>query len=617
MTVNDARLREAVEESASVVPIVKARLIGGDEGASQQADPDQQDNFLSQYGAIEPPYDPELLCLLHEHSNSLRQNVDAYATNIDAFGHRFEPVLDMDADDVDERIAAALRLRGGAEPDAKAIAEAKERMRREMRDEKMTLTSFFEFCCPDMSFTTLRRQTRQDQEVMGNGYWEVLRDNSGRISQFVFLPGHTMRIMPLDPQPVDVEERIPTPDFRFRTSRRTKQFRRYVQRVASSAVFFKEFGDPRIVSASTGRTFPSLEALQAAEGERYERTGIPVRSATEVIHWEIHSPRSVYGVPRWIGTLLSVMGSRQSEEVNFLYFENKSIPPLAVLVSGGRITESSVDRIRDYVENHLKGKRNFHKILILEAEPAQGATSSDTAARMKIQIQPLTGAQQKDALFQNYDERNIDKVGQSFRLPRLLRGDIRDFNRSTALAAIQFTEMQVFGPEREEFDFVINRKILAAMGIRFWRFKSQSPVTRDPQAVAEVIKNLANAGVLTPEEGRELTAEVFNREFKKINKAWVRQPLQLTLAGIDTSDDGRAPGGAAAPPPNNVSPDSVGKLRGPLHQVAEHLLKLRREVAAAEAQAARQEYEDAHDLEVERVRVSEDELNRLLGNDAP
>jgi capsid portal protein len=76
--------------------------------------------------------------------------------------------------------------------------------------------------------------------------------------------------------------------------------------------------------------------------------------------------------------------------------------------------------------------------LILEAErvdsQAIGAAGAGAAAqaRMKIEIVPLTDSQQKDALFQAYDERNADKIGQAFRLPRLLRGDVRDFNRSTA-----------------------------------------------------------------------------------------------------------------------------------------------------------------------------------------
>jgi capsid portal protein len=138
------------------------------------------------------------------------------------------------------------------------------------------------------------------------------------------------------------------------------------------------------------------------------------------------SPRSAYGVPRWVGNLLAVLGSRQAEEINFLYFENKSVPPLAILVSGGRLSAQSIPRIEDFIENHIRGKRNFHKILILEAEPAGGSGGIEHSGRLKVELRPLTSAQQNDALFQNYDERNIDKVRQSFRLPRMLRGDIRD-----------------------------------------------------------------------------------------------------------------------------------------------------------------------------------------------
>ena len=57
----------------------------------------------------------------------------------------------------------------------------------------------------------------------------------------------------------------------------------------------------------------------------------------------------------------SVLGSRQAEEVNFLYFENKSVPPLALLVSGGRLSAQSIPRIESFIENHIRGKRNFHK----------------------------------------------------------------------------------------------------------------------------------------------------------------------------------------------------------------------------------------------------------------
>ncbi|AKQ68220.1 Phage-like element PBSX protein xkdE [Myxococcus hansupus] len=63
---------------------------------------------FSDAGALQPPYEPEALCLLVEHSNSLRQNVDACATNIDGFGFRFEPSIDFDADGAREKVADAM-----------------------------------------------------------------------------------------------------------------------------------------------------------------------------------------------------------------------------------------------------------------------------------------------------------------------------------------------------------------------------------------------------------------------------------------------------------------------------------------------------------------------------
>jgi PBSX family phage portal protein len=573
---NERRLSKLEEVGRTVreiaagitTPVVKALLVGGEGGGSRQIDPDNEEAFFRQHETIDAPYDPEMLGLLFEHSNSLRQNVDAYATNIDGFGYRLEPRFVLSDEKTEARLTAMLTL-AGQPADAAAVKALREQIETEMEIEKVRLEHFFEFCSPDLSFVTLRRRMRQDVESLGNGYWEVLRSGDGEVSAFVYVPGHTVRLQKLDPEPVEVSDRVLSVDLKWREAARLKLFRRYVQKVGTRAVFFKEFGDPRAISSSTGK------AIQEGSQDR---------QATELIHFEVHSSRSAYGVPRWIGNLLSVLGSRQSEEVNYLYFENKSIPPLAVLVSGGRLGADSVTRLKDYVETHIKGKRNFHNILLIEAEPIVGAagTATDTSARMKIEIKPLTGSQQSDALFQNYDERNIDKVGMSFRLPRLLRGDIRDFNRSTADAAIAFTEMQVFGPERDEFDFTMNRLIFPALSAKYWKFRSLSPVTRDPAAMAEVIKNLANAGVLTPKEGRDFASDVFNRELPKIEAPWVNQPLQLTLAGIDMSGGGIAgPVSGSAPVPS-VGQNPTAKLRGPIRQVAEHLLKLRGELAQAE-----------------------------------
>lgn len=541
----------------------------GDQGAtSNLLTVEDYSSIFTNAGAVEPVYDPEMLTLIFEHSNSLRQNVDSYATNIDGFGHRFDPFIDLESADVDERIRTAMLAdsqrtsRITRVPTDEEVAAKKEEIRAAMRNERARLEHFFEYASAT-SFVTLRRHTRQDTEVLGNGYWEVLRSADGEIARFVYVTAFTMRLMPLERQSVTFMERMRVSDLSFADVPVGQRVRKYVQVVEGQIVFFKEFGDPRVMSAATGIYYADLEALQKDDGAN-------ARPATEVIHFKIHSPRSPYGVPRWIGNLLSVVGSRQAEEVNFTYFENKSVPPLAILVQGGRMNADSVKRVTDYVQNNIKGKRNFHKILVLEAEAPGGDAAAN--GRMKFQIQPLTSAQHSDALFQNYDERNIDKVGGSFRLPRLLRGDIRDFNRSTADAALTFAEMQVFQPERQEFDFIINRKILAAMGIRYWKFVSLAPVMRDPAAMSEIIRNLSNANVLTPEECRQLAGDVFNRDFRHIRADWVKQPAALTLAGIPV-DEG---GGGESTEPSEPRPEPEGvEARAPNPSLVERARRKR------------------------------------------
>ena len=93
--------------------ILKAVVVGAEERtpASLPGGEASSELFTSA-GALEPPYDPLALCLLMEHSNSLRQNVDAYAVNIDGFGHRPEPAIDFEDKDADERVAGGADSRG-------------------------------------------------------------------------------------------------------------------------------------------------------------------------------------------------------------------------------------------------------------------------------------------------------------------------------------------------------------------------------------------------------------------------------------------------------------------------------------------------------------------------
>ncbi len=559
---------EVRKVGAARTEILKAHTFAPRSEAAVLASPDEADqNIWEGIGAVVPPYEPFVLLTLLEHSNSLRQCIDAYVTNIDAHGHRFEPIIDLNASDANDRIKTYLYARAAvkdpalvadplrqlAEPSDEQITAAKKELAEKMRVEHLKIQHFFEYACLDYSFVALRRRTRQDIEAQGNGYWECMRDESGMVAGFEYVPAFTMRHFAADKYSTEINYKVKENEFEFGTLTARKFFRRYVQVFEGRVVWFKEFGDPRVVSRITGAYYPNLDALRKQEKLAPQ--------ASEILHFNVHTSKSSYGIPRWVGCLLSVLGSRQAEEVNLTYFENKSVPPLAILVSGGRISNNTVDRVKDFIENDIKGKRNFHKILVLEAEGP--AASGFDQGRMRIDLKPLTAAQHNDALFQGYDQANIDKVGMSFRLPRMLRGDIRDFNRATAEAALEFAEQQVFKPERDDFDFTMNRKVLPALGIRFWRFKSNSATWTNAKDQSAILAQLGEVGFITPAEGRDLAEAIFNRPFQKIDAPWVRQPIALTTAGIVPPDELMAPGmvtpqtaavGPAAGPPAEGAP---------------------------------------------------------------
>lgn len=579
------RLVGVDKSTEALVPLAKAYFVGEDSGSQSNAiaEQDKTSNVFQNSGAVPPIYDPTILALIFENSSALRQNVDAYITNIDSFGHHFVPVLDLTAEDVDERIRDALRAerryakknttdvkaQAGLvsipdEPSDEEIKARKAELLIEMRAELCDLEAFFSNCTPTMPFSGpegLRGLTRQDIEVFGNGYWEVIRNQMKDVSQFNRLEARSVRLMPVDESAVSSDSWRKVSALKSVKVSANKRFRTYVQRYEGSAVcvFYKEFGDPRITSAKTGKKFATVDEMSTKEKH--------TQQATEIIPFKITSVRSIYGAPRWIGALLAVLGTRQSEEVNFLYFENRSIPPMVIIVSGGRLNKDSVKRLEDHIENKVKGKRNFHKTMIIEGE-ASGSNdgTGPNNGKMKIELKPLTGAQQQDALFQQYDERNADKVGQTFRLPRLLRGDVRDFNRSTAEASVDFAEIQVFGPIRQQFDWMVNTMILPALNIQYHSFKSNAPTVRDPEALATIIAQLMGVGVLTPEEARALARGCFNEELPKIKEPWTKQPLAITLAGrLDTSqgtvDEGDASTEVAAPSAKFVlTPSAQGSI---------------------------------------------------------
>jgi hypothetical protein len=116
--------------------------------------------------------------------------------------------------------------------------------------EKAMLKAFFKEPFPNESFVSQRRKLRADIEMTGNGYLEVIRNLEGKIVFLRHLDSSTMRLVKLD-NPVMVEKIIERNGVPFKANIWVRE-RRYVQRVGTNYIYYKEFGSDRRLSREDG-----------------------------------------------------------------------------------------------------------------------------------------------------------------------------------------------------------------------------------------------------------------------------------------------------------------------------------------------------------------------------
>lgn len=360
---------------------------------------------------IRPPFNPITLAELVHENNAVGQCVAAMEVNIDGTGY------DVDSGDP------------GEETD-------------DEKDQGSGIKDFFDEMYPGKSFITIRRALRRDQESTGNSYLEVLRSVSGEIVFTNNLEAVNMRIVKLDdPVPVEVVVNRFGADVKLVMMKRE---RRYVQLVGSKFIYFKEFGSTREINKWTG--------VWQAEGEVIDANA----RGTEVLHFYPNKDTtSPYGLPRWINQLPSILGSRKAEELNLDFFNAGGLPPVIIAIQGGELTEP----VRKQLNTYLSGKgASKHRAAIIELNSTGGDLNS--AGNVRLTVERFGAERQQDSMFENYDSNCEKRVRTSFRLPPLFVGKADDYSFSTAFASYTVAEAQVFQPERNEFDEIMNNTIM-------------------------------------------------------------------------------------------------------------------------------------------------------------
>jgi PBSX family phage portal protein len=558
---------------------------GSSAGVTQSLADDPLTRLEREGKIVQPPFDILTLAVMPENSTELGPCIDAMAVNVESFGWRLDPripITEMTPVDILSSI----------------------------EEERVRAENFFENACSDgESLEDLRDKLRRDLEATGNCYVEFLEiPGSGELDGLNHLPSWTMRIGRMDSELTEYVEpqvfksvrmtEVPEesaewlepeegeegsegfpalPEIRvaegsdlihkqvsvevsyaLREQIRFKRFRRYVQMRDRRVVWFKELGDPRIISSIDGHAVTREELLKSSEEEMLRftlvgdrvtltrgRVGFPVKDAANPVrHRRLYCTRSPYGLPRYTGHLFSIFGSRAAEEINFTTFKNNNVPSLAITVSNGKLDDESLERIEEFVEASIQGDDNYSKFLLLEAEPVMEGMRDPGS--MKIEIQPLTKEQHTDALFVNYQNSNDERIRRAWRFPPIYVGKSDDFTGKTIEASRKLGDEQVFAPERGKVDRFLTRDVLLRLGIVWCTFKSNSPNVTENAELVKLLASGEKTGGLTPRIARKLLSRVVNEDLGEVDPDLLPadQPFSLTLAQImKTNAASAAPGG--------------------------------------------------------------------------
>lgn len=331
----------------------------------------------------------------------------------------------------------------------------------------------------------------RDRETYGISYCEVIRDMKGNVVQLEFIidtPTIDMTY-PLEPYIESVFF------YNGETIRRKKKFR---QNVAGKTVYFKEFGDPRIMDKRSGQY----------ANETDEQIDID-NQANEIIDFKVGS--MPYGEVRWIGQVLTVDGNRRAEVLNNAYFRKGRHTPLMILIKGGTLSDDAFETLQNYM-NEIEGESGQHSYLVLEVENNEVSAQFNGTEQPEVEIKDLASILQKDELFQEYQENGRKKVQSAFLLPDLYTGYTTDFNRSTAQTAMEVTEKQVFQPERASLSWIVNNKLLNGYRFRYVEIQFDAPDITNPDDMQKMLNITERAGGLTPNTAKELTYTVLGKD---------------------------------------------------------------------------------------------------------
>ena len=324
-------------------------------------------------------------------------------------------------------------------------------------NEKELLQSYFDMPLPGESWREIYQRMVFDDRAYNPGYIEIHRDSTGAIVGMSPVKGEYIEPLPI----VDSDFVAITSSFmrgkKSVTLQQNEAFRRFKfftdkDEGNKQTVFYKSFGDPRIISRKTGKDITEEEELHT-------------ESASELFVATAHM-RGEYRTNDWLVNYKSMFGSMEAEELNLQHFHQGGVPKGILAISDASMTGDSSKNIDSFVKRK-QGKEKQNELFVLEVFSSTPESSKDRAdpilgssarskPRVSIEWIPMAQEQTNDHLFQNYTESNDRRVRAGFLMPPGIIGLSEDQNYATANTSIRTAEKFLTAPLRNAYDDMLN-----------------------------------------------------------------------------------------------------------------------------------------------------------------
>ncbi|MFC5135486.1 MULTISPECIES: phage portal protein [Haloferacaceae] len=498
---------------------------------------------------VKPPYNPHYLASFLEKNETHAVSIRKKSRWEVGFGFDIVPAQGLDADEADdqERAVAEAFWRGR---DSKWLTGPNQSAEPTTPEEVMELA-------------------RQDYHSEGWLALEVLTDIEGRPVGLAHVPAPTVRVR--RPQSRYDQPRHPEDGTFVGGEGAHLASRGYVQKRDGKRRYFGEFGDryrgvdveivggegddPKVrydmpgESADEQPIFVDRETGDVATGSAAELDNEP---ANELIFVRNPFPTEQdYGIPDWVSAIRTMSADEAAKDYNREFFQNDTIPRMAIKVTGGTLSEKS----RSDLQKMLDGLREeSHRAVILETEEFSQNLDED----VQIEIEPIGQGISEEMDFRQFREKNEHEIAKVHEVPPILIGVTSTSNRSNSKEQVQDFATEVVQPEQHKFSERLYQTIhQVALGVSDWtieyELRGADNEKEEAQLAEQKVRAMRLAGVGTVNEARvELGLEPFPNDDPRGDMTLAEfeaETQQGGGGGEDEGDDGSTEAAAAHAPP--------------------------------------------------------------------